>query len=266
GPLRAAVRVTRKWRSSRFVQTYRLLAGSSRVDIDTRIDWHERLMLVRALFPTTVHSHEATFETMFGVQRRATHRNTSWERARFEVGAHRFVDLSEPGYGVALLNDAKYGHNVIGSTLGISLVRGPLHPDPLADEGQHHFTYSFFPHVGDWVEGGVTREARSLNAPMVVTAAASGTIDREAYVTSTGHELGLGALKRAHDRDGAVLRVYEPHGSRGQAKLAFAAGPSSVSRVTILEEPAEGSGITLDGNNVSFEIGPFEVVSLLIER
>jgi alpha-mannosidase len=266
GPLRAAVRVTRTWRSSRFVQTYRLLAGSSRLDIDTQIDWHERLMLVRALFPTAVRSHEATFETMFGVQRRATHRNTSWERARFEVGAHRFVDLSEPAYGVALLNDAKYGHNALGNTLGISLVRGPLHPDPFADEGEHHFTYSLFPHTGDWVEGGVTREARTLNAPMVVTAAAANASGRDGFVTSTGAELGLSTLKQAHDRDAIVVRVYEPHGSRGKANLRFAERPASVTRVTLLEEPAEGGEITLDGSTASFEIGPFEIVTLLIER
>jgi alpha-mannosidase len=265
GPLRAAVRVTRTWRDSRFVQTYRLMAGSSRVDIDTHIDWHERLMLIRALFPTTIRSHEATFETMFGVQKRATHRNTTWERARFEAGAHRFVDLSEPEYGVALLNDAKYGHNAIDGTLGISLVRGPLHPDPFADEGEHRFTYSFFPHTGNWVEGGVTREARALNAPLVVTAAGADASDRPAWVTSTGIEVGLGALKRAHDRDGIVLRVYEPHGSRGRAALTFADGPTTVSRVTILEDPAEGSEIDVDGDTASFEIGPFEVVSLLIE-
>lgn len=265
GPLRAAVRVTRTWRSSSFVQTYRLLAGSSRVDIDTKIDWHERLMLIRALFPTTVQSHEATFETMFGVQKRATHTNTTWERARFEVGAHRFVDLSEPGYGVALLNDAKYGHNAIGGTLGISLIRGPLYPDPFADEGKHHFTYSFFPHIGNWVEGGVTREARSLNAPLVVTATASAASDRDAFVTSNGLELGFGVLKQAHDSDGMVLRVYEPHGSRGQASVTFANAPSSVTRVTILEEPTTGSEITLDGNTASFEISPFEVVTLLMK-
>ena len=264
GPLRASVRVTRTWRSSTFVQTYRLLAGSSRVDIDTKIDWHERLMLIRALFPTTVQSHEATFETMYGVQKRATHTNTTWERTRFEVGAHRFVDLSEPGYGVALLNDAKYGHNAIGGTLGVSLVRGPLHPDPFADEGEHHFTYSFFPHTGNWVDGGVTREARSLNAPLVVTATASSASDRDAFVTSTGLELGFGALKQAHEGDGIVLRVYEPHGSRGQASLTFANAPASVTRVTLLEEPAEGSEITLDANTVTFEISPFEVVTLLV--
>ncbi len=264
GPLRAAVRVTRSWRSSTFVQTYRLLAGSSRVDIDTRIDWHERLMLVRALFPTTIHSHEASFETMFGVQRRATHTNTSFERARFEVGAHRFVDLSEPNYGVALLNDAKYGHSVIGGTLGISLVRGPLYPDPFADEGHHHFTYSFFPHMGNWVDGGVTREARALNAPLVVTAASADAEAQPRFVTSEGIELGFAALTPSHDRDGLVLRVYEPHGDRGTASLTFHDAPASASRVNILEEPVDGAEIAVDGTTVSFEICPFEVVTLLV--
>ena len=264
GPLRVAVRVTRSWRNSTFVQTYRLLAGSSRVDIDTKIDWHERLVLVRALFPTTVHAHEATFETMFGVQRRATHINTSFERARFEVGAHRFVDLSEPGYGVALLNDAKYGHNAIDSTIGISLVRGPLHPDPFADEGEHHFTYSFFPHTGNWVDGGVTREARALNVPLVVTTTGPDASDRAPFVISDGIELGFAALKPAHDRDGIVLRVYEPHGNRGKASLTLARAPSAVNRVNLLEESIDGSEISLDGSTVSFEIRPFEVVTLLL--
>jgi alpha-mannosidase len=262
GPLRAAVGVTRTWRSSSFVQTYRLLAGSSRIDIDTRIDWHERLMLVRALFPTTVHAHEATFETIFGVQRRASHTNTSFERTRFEVGAHRFVDLSEPNYGVALLNDAKYGHSAVGGTLGISLVRGSLHPDPFADEGKHHFTYSFFPHLGNWVDGGVTREAKALNAPLVVTATSTDAKDRPPFVTSDVVELGFAALKPAHDGDGLVLRVYEPHGDRGTASLIFQNAPSSASRVNILEEPVDGGEVTIDGNTVSFEIAPFEVVTL----
>lgn len=264
GPLRAAVRVTRTWRSSTFVQTYRLLSGSSRIDIDTQIDWHERLMLIRALFPTTVHSHEATFETMFGVHKRATHTNTTWERARFEVSAHRFFDLSEPGYGVALLNDAKYGHNALESTLGISLVRGPLYPDPFADEGQHHFTYSFFPHTGNWVEGGVTREARALNAPLVVTATSAEAAERESFVTSTGHEIGLGTLKRAHEGEGVILRVYEPHGSRGHAELNVSSAPSSVEQVSILEEPTKDDDVTTEGSQVTFDIGPFEIVTLRI--
>lgn len=129
GPLRAAARVARRWRDSRIAQTYRLLAGSRRLDIVTEIDWHERQVLLRALFPVAVRAPHATYETMYGALTRPTHANTSWERARFELSAHRFVDLSEPGYGVALLNDGKYGHSARGNTLGLSLLRSPVYPD-----------------------------------------------------------------------------------------------------------------------------------------
>jgi alpha-mannosidase len=263
GPLRGAVRVSRTWRSSRFVQTYRLLSGSKQLDIDTEIDWHERLMLVRAVFPTDVHAHEATYETIFGVQRRVTHRNTPWERARFEVGAHRFVDLSEPDYGVALLNDGKYGHSVVGGTIGVSLVRGPLHPDPFADEGEHHFGYALFPHVGNWVEGKVVQAAQAFNAPMV---AASGSVPAtsDGFVTISGVELGFGALKQAHDRAGIVLRVYEPHGSRGMSMLTFDRPVANATLVNLLEEDVEGY-VTVDGNKVTISLRPFELVSLLLE-
>ncbi|HYI24017.1 MAG TPA: glycoside hydrolase family 38 C-terminal domain-containing protein, partial [Thermomicrobiales bacterium] len=265
GPLRGAIRVTRSWRSSRFVQTYRLLAGSSQLEIDLDIDWHERLMLVRALFPTTIRSHEATFETMFGVHRRSTHRNTQFERARFEVSAHRFVDLSEPGYGVAILNDGKYGHSVLGGTIGISLVRGPLHPDPLADEGEHHVRYAIQPHAGDWVEADIVEIAQAFNAPMVVTRG-SATGSRDGFVTVTGAPVGFAALKRAHDQDGIVLRLYEPHGNTGTTTLTFDRPVQSAARVSLLEEPVDrGVEVEVDGNSITFHLRPFELVSLLLK-
>lgn len=264
GPLRAAVRVARAWRNSRFVQTYRLLSGSRRIAIETTIDWHERLMLIRALFPTSVHAHEATFETIFGVQKRPTHRNTSWERARFEVAAHRFVDLSEPAYGVALLNDGKYGHSVVGSTIGMSLVRGPLAPDPFADEGEHHFTYSLFPHQGDWIDAGVVHEAHALNAPLIAVPVAANSEGTAALVTVAGVDLGFAALKKAHDRDGLVLRVYEPHGIGGWSLLTFDRQLKSATAVTLLEEDAD-SALEVDGNAIALRVRPFELISLLLE-
>lgn len=264
GPLRAAVRVTRSWRDSSFTQTYRLLADSARLDVVNDVDWHERLVLVRALVPTAIHAHEATFETMFGVQRRSNHRNTSWDRAKFEVGAHRFVDLSEPHYGVAMLNDSKYGFSVHGGTMGISLVRGSLFPDPFADEGEHHFTYSLFPHLGNWTEGGVTEEARALNSPLVAVAAAADAPTHDSFVTVDGLELGIATLKKAHDREGAVLRVYEPHGDRGTATLSFARPVTSVRRVNLLEEDLAGGELPVSDDTVTLDLRPFEVVSLLI--
>ena len=260
GPLRGAVRVERRFRSSRIVQTYRLLSSSRRLDIETRADWHERQVLLRALFPLAVRSHEATFETMYGAVKRPTHRNTSWDEVRFEVCAHRFADLSEPGYGVALLNDGKYGYSAKDNVLGVSLLRSPLYPDPLADEGEHHFTYSLFPHPGGWTGAGVAREAFALNSPLV--AVESGGVSEFGFVAARGVELALGSLKRAEDGRGVILRLYEPHGARGEAVLRFGFGVAGIERTNLLEEP-EGE-VEERGGEVRLEARPFEVITLRV--
>jgi alpha-mannosidase len=259
GPLRGAVRVERRFRGSRIVQTYKLLSSSRRLDIETRAEWHERQVLLRALFPLAVRSHEATFETMYGAVKRPTHRNTSWDEVRFEVCAHRFADLSEPGYGVALLNDGKYGYSARDNVLGVSLLRSPLYPDPLADEGEHHFTYSLFPHPGGWTGAGVAREAFALNSPLV--AVEGDGVPEFGLVAARGVELALGSLKRAEDGRGVILRLYEPHGARGEAVLSFGFETARVQRANLLEEP-EGE---LRGGEVRLEVRPFEVITLRVD-
>src|SRR5215217_2098355 len=261
GPLRGAVRVERRFSGSGISQTYKLLSASRRLDVETHVDWHERQVLLRALFPLRVRTHEATFETMYGVAKRPTHRNTSWDEVRFEVCAHRFADLSEPGYGVALLNDGKYGHSARDNVLGISLLRSPLYPDPFTDEGEHRFTYSLFPHPGDWTEAGVTREAFSLNSPLVV-GGGGGEPAGYGLVATEGVELALGSLKWAEDGRGVILRLYEPHGKRGPATLQFAFDANSVERVNLLEEP-EGTVETREGE-VRLDVRPFEVLTLRV--
>jgi alpha-mannosidase len=266
GPLRASVRVERRWRGSSVVQTYRLLSGSRRLDIETHVDWHERQVLLRARFPVGVRSHEATSETMYGAVKRPTHRNTSWDAARFEISAHRFCDLSEPGYGTALLNDGKYGHSAKGNVLGISLLRSPLYPDPLADEGEHHFTYSLLPHPGDWTDADVVGEAFALNSPLITVGSApgEGALPAEfGFLAAEGLELALGSLKLAEDGRAVILRLYEPHGARGTATLHFASGVERAERVNLLEEP-EGAVEVRDGE-VLVEVGPFEVLTLRVE-
>lgn len=263
GPLLAAVRVERRWRDSVVDQTYVLCAGSRRLDIETRIEWREREVLLRALFPLAVRSGTATYETMYGAHERPTHRNTSWDAARFEVSAHRFADLSEPGYGAALLNDGRYGHGARENTLGISLLRSPMYPDPFADEGRHHFTYSLFPHPGDWTEAGVAEEAFALNSPLVVvpgSSEASGT----GFLSLTGVKLALGSLKRTEDGRCVALRLYEPHGARGRAELRFAREVVRVERANLLEEPG-GEALELDGGVVRLTVRPFEVITLIVE-
>ena len=262
GPLRASVRVRRRWGGSEISQFYRLLSGSRRLDVETRIDWHERRVLLRALFPLNVRSHEATSETMFGVQRRPTHANTGWDAARFEVSAHRFCDLSEPGYGVALLNDGKYGHSAKGNTLGITLLRSPLYPDPAADEGEHRFTYAVYPHPGDWTEAGVVREAFALNSPLVPVRG------REApagpFVVTEGLELALGGLKKSEDGRCAILRLYEPLGARGRTTLRFPGGLTAAEKTNLLEDSG-GIPVEVEGEGIRLEVRPFEVITLRLK-
>lgn len=256
GPIRAAVRVVRQWRGSTITQIYRLWSDSKRLDIVTDIDWHERQVLLKAHFPLSVRSHQAAFETMYGAVYRPTHRNSPWDAARFEGCGHRWGDLSEPGYGVALLNDSKYGYEALGSDLMLSLLRSPLYPDPLADEGEHHFTYSVLPHIGDWTEANVVEEAFGLNSPLVVSNGAS----RDAFVEVSGIRLGIGALKRAEDGNGLILRVYESNGARGSATLTFSRAINRIEVVDLLEDPA-GAPI-IHGNQVELQFRPFQVTSL----
>ncbi|KAB0680251.1 alpha-mannosidase [Aureimonas leprariae] len=256
GPHRAAIRIERRFRDSTITQHYSLAANGRRLDIETELDWHDRRVLLRALFPLAVRSDFATFECAFGVVRRATHVNTSWDAARFEVPAHRFADLSEPGFGVALLNDGKYGHSARGDTLGLSLVRSPIYPDPLADEGRQRFTYSILPHRGDWIEGGVREEAEDLNQPLLAAAASGCAPCTYAPVRLDGHAVGLAGLKPAEDTDDLILRVYEPAGGRGSLTVETD-GWRVAEEVDILERPLGAA---------RSDIRPFEVRSLRLAK
>ncbi len=169
----------------------------------------------------------------------------------FEVPGHRFADMSEVGFGVAVLYDSKYGHIARGNRRGLSPLRSPTYPDPLADEGTQSFTYALMPHAGDWHEGGVREEAEDLNQPLLATIAsglAAGTLQP---LTVTGLPVALSALKPAEDGDGVILRVYEPAGARGPVKIGTD-GWATSAPLTIMEEPMADAGDMLR---------PFEVRS-----
>jgi alpha-mannosidase len=254
----AALRIVRRYRDSSIVQTLRLAANSRRLDIATQIDWRERRVLLRTLSPAAVRAERATFECAYGVIERPTHANTSWDAAMFEAVAHRFVDLSEPGFGLALLNDSKYGHSVRRNVLGLSLLRSPAYPDPLADDGSHAFVYSLMPHSGDWRTGGVREEADDLNQPLLTIRAenlAPGTLTP---IKPSGVAAGLSALKGAEDGRGVLLRVYEPNGARGAFGLTLPQGWRVGEALSLLEEPLE--------RTESAALRPFEVRSLRLTK
>ena len=258
GPLRASLRVTRAWRDSRIVQTYVLHAASRRLDIQTDLDWHEKRTLVKAFFPLNVRASFATFETAFGAEERPTHRNTPADAARFEVSGHRFADLSEPGYGVSLLNDGLYAHTALGNTLGLTLLRAPVFPDPQAGLGELHFCYALYPHAGGWTRGATVLEALDLNGPLLVS---EGEATAAPPFRLGGLPVVLGALKKAEDGSSLILRLYEPHGDRGEVTLA---GVPGLTRVNLLEEPW-GEQPERGGEGWTWSVRPFEIVTLKLE-
>ncbi len=286
GPVRASLRVVRRFGQSTIVQEYRLGAGARRLDVVTRVDWRGRRQLLRALFPLAVRHHEATFETAFGAVARPTHRNTSWDEARFEVPGHRWADISEAGYGVSLLNDAKYGYSAHGGTLGLTLLRAPVYPDPFADEGEHVFSYALYPHAGDWRTGTVA-EAHDLNSPLVVVATPGDASDGDAapaatlaaaagtplgaaaaawrpersFMTCDTPSLRLASLKRAEDGDDLVLRLYDAHGARGTARLTFGLPIAGARACNLLEEPLASGETPVEGGRLDVPFTPYGVTT-----
>jgi alpha-mannosidase len=268
GPLRGAVRVVRRFGASTLSQVIRLEAGSARLDFDTEVDWHERHRLLKATFPVAVRSPRASYEIQFGHLERPTHKNTSWDKARFEVVGHRWADLSEPGYGVALLNDSKYGYHIDGHTMELSLLRSPTAPDPEADQGRHHFVYSLLPHRGDLQEAGVVAAGYDLNVPLRATAVAAGVDGtrsaRQSVVSFDRPGVVLSAVKYAEDSDDVVVRFYEAHGSRGPVRIDVALPLTAAVRTDLLERPGEPVAVTTTdhGAAIELEVRPFEIVTL----
>lgn len=266
GPSRGVVEIKKRYRNSTILQRYILYKDNPRLDIETEIDWHERRILLKALFPFDIRSSYATYEIAYGHIQRPTHKNTSWDAAKFEVPGHRWVDFSEGNYGVSLLNDGKYGYNANGNTIGISLLRSPIYPDFFADEGKHIFTYSIFPHKGDW-KNRTVKEAISLNTPIVGTKLSpkEGKFrDRNSFIEIDNSNIILGTLKKAEEDDAIILRLYEAYGFRGKVKIRCNFNVKRAVETNLLEE--ELSLINLDDNEIEVFFKPYEIKTLKLYR
>ena len=259
GPVRAVVRVTRRTERSTFIQDITLYAMLPRVDIINRVDWHEKRTLLKVAFPVGVLSHRAVYHIQFGTVERATHQNTDFDRARFEVAGHHWADLSEGDYGVSLLNDCKYGYDVLGNTLRLSLLRAPVEPDPCADQGEHEFVYSLFPHAGDW-RCGTVQQGYELNQPLLVVAAplGKGALPAvAAFAAVDADNVIISAVKKAEDSDAVIMRLYEACGQRGDVTVTFGATPTAVTECDMMEE--NDAPVRVRGNEAMFYIRPYEI-------
>jgi alpha-mannosidase len=259
GPLRATIEISRRILHSTYTQRLSLSYNSPRLDIKTDIDWRERHTLLKVAFPVAILSPFATFEIQWGSVQRPTHRNTSWDWARFETCAQKWVDLSESDYGVSLLNDCKYGHDVQENTLRLSLLRSPRFPDPEADQGRHTFSYSLLPHVGPVGELTVAA-AYALNDPLLTVQGAGSTSTAVHLLATDRPNVVIETVKRAEDGSGLVVRLYESQRRRGPVTLQAGFEIAKAERTNLLEVPRET--LPVEENRVSFEIKPFEIITL----
>ena len=256
GPLVASLRVTYTEGRSTIEQIVRLNCNSPRIDFETRVDWHERHTMLKAAFPVDVLSPEARYEIQWGHVSRPTHRNTSWDWAKFECPAQKWVDLSEGDYGVSLLNDCKYGHDVTDGQLRLTLLRSPTMPDEQADQGEHRFTYSLYPHA-DALGVPTVREAYFLNYPQIHHRGEGKATEALSLVGIEPEECVVETVKPAEDGEGWVVRYYESQRTRGSAQLKLGAEVEKVQETDLLEQ-VRGQ-LAVRGTRVSQPYTPFSI-------
>jgi alpha-mannosidase len=268
GELRQTIEIKRRILNSSYTQRISLNYDSPRLDFNTHIEWNERHTMLKVAFPVDVLAPHATYEIQWGNVQRPTHRNTSWDWARFETCAHKWVDLSEGNYGVSLLNDCKYGHDIHDHVMRITLLRSPTMPDPMADLGEHHFQYSLYPHAGSWNEE-TQREAYLLNDPIIVF---QPTIDnrqptmvnRLSLIVSVGAaNVIIETIKRAEDGEGIIVRLYESQRKRGPVQVRFGLAVESAWETNLLEE--NESELSVENDSILLKLRPYQIVTLRVK-
>ncbi|MYU14142.1 alpha-mannosidase, partial [Streptomyces sp. SID8361] len=279
GPLRATVRVIRSFGASRITQELTLAAGDRRLDIATEVDWQESEKVLKAAFPLDIHAKVSTAEIQFGHVDRATHTNTSWDAARFEICAHRWLRVAEPGYGTAVLNDSTYGHDVtrtahdtddgtgggtdgtgegevLGTTVRLTLLRAPHSPDPETDLGVHRFRYALLPGAG---VAEAVAEGLALNLPLRTVPA--GPAERAPVVSVDNPAITIESVKLAEDRSGdVVVRLYESQGGRAAGTLVTGFPVLGADVTDLLERPLHEAATGPGG--LTLALRPHQILTL----
>ncbi|OPJ61191.1 alpha-mannosidase [Clostridium oryzae] len=260
GPVRQGLQITRKFLDSKLIQTIYVYNNIPRIDFSNWIDWKEKQILVKAAFPVDVLANKATYEIQYGNVERPTHWNTSWDYARFEVCAHKWADISEDGYGVSLLNDCKYGHDIKDSVMRLTMLKSAVEPNENADREVHEFTYSLYPHAGSFKDGKVVQMAYDLNCPLyaVIEKPHDGVLQSEnSFVKLDKENVIIEVVKKAESSDDIIIRVYECYNRRVKVNCSVMKDIVSVEECDLLENEIEN--LKFNRNSFSFEIKPYEI-------
>ena len=273
GPLRLTLEVIRKTdRGSRITQHIRFYHRSPRIDFKTTVRWSDSQILLKAAFPVNLNSSHATYEIPFGSLQRSAKPKNPEDKAKFEVPAQQWADLSDAKFGISLLNDCKYGYDIKEGTLRLTLLRSPRFPHPVepwrhggtqaTDQGEHEFTYALFPHAGDWRKGETIRKARELNNPIIVRAdSLSGGI--APLITSLPPSVCLDAVKKADDGSEIIVRVHEAYGFSGRHHIDFGFGIDQAFECDLMEQVLQKLKPTK--GRLTLKFSPFEIKTLKLK-
>ncbi len=262
GPVRGTLRLRRRFGETVLDQDIHLYRDIPRVDFETHVDWQMSQVLLKVAFPVEINADKATYEIQFGHVERPTHWNTSWDWARFEVCGHRWADLSEAGYGVSLLNDCKYGHDIKDGVMRLTLIKSGIEPNPVTDRGEHVFTYSFFPHADSWREAGTLPMAARLNTPLKGLVAAPRTDGGAqgtamSFVSCDAPHVLVETVKQAEDGDGVIVRMYESENRRGSVNLRFHRPLARVQACNLMEMNEGDAAFAAD--TLPVQLKPLEI-------
>ncbi len=260
GPLRMVVSAAYTYGHSRIEQDMIVYRDNRRIDFKTHVDWHEDHRLLKAAFDTSIRTTKATYDIQYGHVERPTHFNNSWDWARFEVVGHKWGDLSEQNYGVAILNDCKYGYSAKDGTIKLSLLKSGKHPDTMADMGEHDFTYALYPHADGPVAGGVIEESVALNLPLTAVSGQSPFSGRSLFAVE-GTGIHIDAVKKAEDSDQILLRFHECFGGTQKVRITSDFGIKAFTACDLLAQPLEE---TVEADAICRTVRPFEIVNYLV--
>lgn len=263
GTLRASLKLVRTCYDSTITQRISLCVDARQLQFETEIDWHERQKLLKVGFPVNINARYATYDIAYGNIERATHRNTSHDKARFEVPAHQWMDISERGYGVSLLNDSKYGHEANHHWMRLTLLKGSISPDPVADREVHHFTYALYPHRGDWRDADVIDHATRLNVPLIPQRTAT-LPQTHQFMRCDASNITLEAIKRSENGEYLIVRLVEQHNQQTCATLIFSHSIAQVYTCDLMENIEHT--IDSENNQIRLQFNPYEIITLAIKH
>lgn len=265
--LENGIRIYRSYSHSKLTQDVIISSNSKRIDFVTEVDWHEDHVLLKTAFPVDIHSSRATYDIQFGNIERPTHYNTSWDAAKFEVCGHKWADLSEGGYGVSLMNDCKYGYGIHENVMTLSLLKAPTSPNPVADRGMHTFTYSLYPHAGDFAEGKTVQEAYLLNVPLEVMQIekSNGNMPEAYSIASVNADnVALETIKKAEDDDSVIIRMFEFENRKSEVEVEINFNFKEIYFCDLMENNLEKAEV--NGNKIKFRISNYEIVTIKAVR